>query len=298
MSTRRQRRLAHLALVVASLFFGTTFVVVKRAVADMGAFPFLGLRFCLAAAILWPFARRRPASPGEGAAGGLCGLALLTGYVLQTIGLEHLTATASAFITYLLVVFVPLIWAVVARRRPEVLGLGGGAVALAGLFLLGRARPSLGLGELLTLGCALAFALHIVLLARLAPRHDPLRLTTVQLGVVGVGCGLPGLLEARGASAGALAGAAYTAVVASALAFSLMVWAQRRVDPGRTALLLMLEPVFAAGVGYLAGDRLGWLQAAGAGMILLGVSLAEVDLGPERVAAPGRGPSPAPLRPP
>ena len=269
--------LAHLALVGAAFFFGTTFVVVKDAVTHAGPVPFLAVRFLIGAAVVWPFAARRPRDPGVGRAGVVCGAALLIGYVFQTVGLQYLSSSVSAFVTYLLVLIVPLLSAAVLKRPPTAPTIVGIVMAAAGLYLLNGATPSFGKGELLTLGCAFFFAVHILLLAEFAPRHDALRLNAVQLAVVGAGCLVPGFFT--GGYAFPLSvwlAALYTGVTASAVAFGLMVWAQRRIGPSRTALLLMLEPVFAAIAGAIAGDHLGALGITGAGLILVGILVAEL----------------------
>ena len=150
--------------------------------------------------------------------------------------------------------------------------MAGIVVAAAGLFLLHGATTSFGKGELLTLGCAFFFAVHIVLLADFAPRHDPVRLNAVQLTVVGAGCLVPGFFTGGyDFPVSVWLAAFYTGVAASAVAFGCMVWAQRRVGPSRTALLLMLEPVFAAVVGTIAGEHLGLVGATGAALILAGI---------------------------
>jgi drug/metabolite transporter (DMT)-like permease len=277
--TRRPSKgaLAHLALVAAAFFFGTTFVVVKDAVARAEPVPFLAVRFLIGAAVVWPLAARRPPDPGVGRAGVICGVALLVGYVFQTVGLQYLSGSVSAFITYLLVLIVPLLSAAVLRRPPTAPTMAGIVLAAVGLYLLNGATPSFGKGELLTLGCAFFFAVHIVLLADFAPRHDSMRLNAVQLTVVGAGCLLPGFFTGGyDFPLSVWLAAAYTGVAASAVAFGLMVWAQRRVSPSRTALLLMLEPVFAAAVGAIAGEHLGLLAATGAALILVGVLVAEL----------------------
>lgn len=272
---RRDVLLAHGALVLAGVLFGTTFVVVKRAVADVGPVPFLAVRFLVGALVLAPFERRRPT--GGWKAGAVCGAALGTGYVLQTIGLQHTTASVSAFVTYLLVVLVPLLAAVVLHQRPPPATVLGVVLATAGLVLLTGAGAGFGLGEALTLGCAIAFAAHVLLLAELAPRHDPLRLNMVQLAVVGGACLVPGFfLGGYRFSAGAWLAAIYTGVAVSAVALGLQVWAQRRVGPSRASLVLMIEPVAAAVLGYAFGERLGVAGAAGAGLILGGIAVSEV----------------------
>jgi drug/metabolite transporter (DMT)-like permease len=273
----RDRVLPHLALVLAAFFFGTTFLVVKDAVAQAEPVPFLAVRFLIGAVLMWPLARRSPSAPGATRAGLLCGLALLAGYVFQTVGLQYLQSTVSAFITYLLVLIVPLLSAAVLRRPPRPPTIAGIGLATLGLFLLDGARLSVGEGEALTLGCALFFAVHIVLLADFAPRFDAMRLNALQLAVVGGACLVPGFfMGGYGFSFSVWLAAAYTGAAASAVAFGLMTWAQRSVGPSRTALLLMLEPVFAGIAGTIAGEHLGVGGAIGAALILCGILVAEL----------------------
>ena len=272
---------AHVAVLVAAVLFGTTFVVVRDAVADAEVVPFLAVRFLVGAAVLAPFARRaapgRPA--GVGRAGAVCGLVLLAGYLFQTAGLQYTSASVSAFVTYLLVVLVPVISSLVLRRPPGRATLAGVVVAAVGLVLLTGGGAGLGRGELLTLGCAVAFAVHIVLLAELSPRFDTVRLTAVQLLVVGAACLVPGLfLGGYAFPASAWMAAAFTGAAVSALAFALQVWGQRRIGPTRTSLLLMLEPVAAAVLGHVSGERLGGRGVAGGVLILAGIVVAEVPV--------------------
>ncbi len=274
-------RRGDVALIVAAICFGSTFLVVQDAIERVEPIPFLAVRFLLAALALWPLARRRPSAPGERRDGIAAGVALLIGYVLQTIGLQYTGSATSAFITYLLVVFVPVLALVLLRRRPHPVTLVGIAVAVVGLVLLtdpggGGAASGFGRGEVLTLGCAIAFAAHVVILGETAHRHDPIRLATVQVVVVGGGCLLPGFwLGGYGFPAPALAAAVATALVATALAFVLQVSGQRTVPPARAALLLLLEPVFAALVASLRGDSLRPVQLGGATLILVAVILSE-----------------------
>ncbi|MDQ1373435.1 MAG: hypothetical protein QOJ09_773 [Actinomycetota bacterium] len=270
---------AHAAIVGAAVLFGTTFVVVKDAVADVQPVPFLAVRFLIGGLVMLPLAARRPGRPGEIRAGALCGLALLSGYVFQTVGLQYTTASISAFITYLLVVMVPVISAVVLRRPPRPPTIAGVVLGTVGLFLLTGKGLALGRGELLTLGCAVSFAVHIILLAEFAPRFDPLRLNTVQLLFTGGACLVPGLfLGGYDFTPRAWGAAAYTAVAVSALALGLQMWGQRFVGPTRTSLLLMIEPVSAAVLGYVRGERLGARGVLGAAVILGGIAIAEAPL--------------------
>jgi drug/metabolite transporter (DMT)-like permease len=275
---------ADAALVVAAFFFGTTFLVVQDAVERVDPLPFLAVRFLIGAAVLGAVARRR-ARPrrrrrGELRDGVVAGVLLLAGYVLQTIGLQYTTAPTSAFITYLLVVFVPFMSFALTRQRPHPLTLVGVVLAVAGLVLLtGGADTGFGRGEALTLGCAVAFAAHLVFLGEVAPRHDPVRLTTVQLATVGVACLVPAAAQGGidvDVDGAALAAAAFTGIFATAVAFLAMVWAQRIVSPSRAALILLLEPVFAALLSALIDEPLTAAAVAGGGLILVAVLLAEV----------------------
>jgi drug/metabolite transporter (DMT)-like permease len=225
---------AHLAVAVAGILFGTTFVVVQDAVADVEPVPFLAVRFLVGAAALAPFARRAPAQPGRLRAGLVCGAALLMGYLFQTIGLQYTAPSVSAFVTYLLVVIVPVIAAVVLRRPPSRPVLTGVVLATVGLFLLTGGTTGVGLhkGELLTLGCAFAFAVHIVLLSELSPRFEATPLTAVQLAFVGAACLVPGaFLGGYRFPPTVWVAALYTGVTVSAVAFTLQVWGQRQVGP-------------------------------------------------------------------
>lgn len=268
---------ASLALVLAAFLWGSTFVVVQDATEQASVMAFIAVRFLIAAAVLWPVMRRRPASPLEVRHGFAAGLLFLLGYVFQTVGLQYTTSSSSAFITYLLVVLVPLIDAVVVRRPPGPLIIVGVALAVVGLVLLSGGTSGFGKGEWLTLVCAASFAAHLVLLDRVTSLHDPVRLTFWQVLTVGTACLLPGFWSGGyGFGAGPWLAAAFTGVGATAVAVLCMVWAQRVVPPARTALLLLLEPVFAAILGYIVGDRLGGRGFLGAGLILTAVLLTEL----------------------
>jgi drug/metabolite transporter (DMT)-like permease len=275
----RSRALGTAALVGAALMFGSTFLVVKRAVEHASPVPFLAVRFTIAALALWPLARRRPAAPAEWKHGAAAGVALCLGYWTQTIGLQRVSSSTSAFLTYLLVVVVPLLEVAVLRRRPRRSTLVAVVLAVVGLVLLtGGGKVGFGLGHAETLACAVCFAAQMIILARVAPRHDPLRLTLVQLVVVAAMSWplAPFTGGLGGFDAGALGAAAFTGVFATAVAFALMVAGQRVVAPTRAALVLLVEPVSAGLLGWVTGDGLGLRALFGAFVILGAILLAEL----------------------
>ena len=284
LATHNRRNVqAQLGLTFAAFVFGSTFIVMKDAVKVMAPLPFLSLRFAVGAAVLGAVVLfRKPLAPSISNATRdalPAGVALLSGYAFQTIGLQYTTGSVSAFITYLLVVFVPLFVLVLTRVLPPPMVVLGVLIAFVGLFLIsGSGGVKLGKGEFLTLLCAIGFALHIMTLDRVGRRIDALWLAFIQMAVVSVGCGLMGLVTGGWVlNAKVILAAIYLGIMASAVAFFLQTWAQRRLEPTRTALLLMLEPVFAALAGYfIAHDQLGLRGIIGGMLILLGVVAAEL----------------------
>lgn len=265
------------ALATAGFLFGSTFLVVQDAVGQVSVWAFLAARFLLAAAVLWPFARRRGASEGEIRHGVVAGLSLFAGFALQTQGLRYTSAATSAFITYLLVVLVPLLHAVRTRRMPSAVVMAGVGLAVAGLFALPGGVEGFGRGEALTLLCAVAFAVHLLIVAEVTHRHDPVRLTFWQVATVGAVCVVPGMLGGgNGFDGGVWAAVVFTAVGATAMAFGLMTWGQRVVPESQAALILLVEPVSAGLLGELVGEHLGTRGIVGAVLILAGVVVAEV----------------------
>jgi drug/metabolite transporter (DMT)-like permease len=227
------------------------------------------------------------------AAGAVVGLFLATGYQFQTAGLARTTAAKSAFITGLVVVFVPLLTAIPGIRpanahAPRAAALLGAALAFAGLLFLttppgttaSNIFTSIGLGDLLTLLCALAFAGHLLSLAHTSPRVPIAQLATLQIAfaalVMAITLPLGGRLYLTLTPRLILA-LAITSLLATAAAFTIQSWAQQHLPPTHTALLLTLEPVFAWLVSFLfLHERLSHRSLAGAALILAGILLTEL----------------------
>ncbi len=254
------------ALVVAAFLFGITFVVVKSAVADFPPIAFVAWRFLIGAIVLLLLAVPRRARLWRD--GATAGVLLFAGFALQTAGLTSTGATNSALITGLYVVFTPIVVAVWRRRAPSPWLAIGTAAAFLGLALLTFDETMrFATGDLLTVGCALAFAGHIAYLARVAFRHPVVPFTAVQLLVVailGFAISIPveGFQLPDGSQWQAIV---LTGAGVSAVAFLLQVWAQTRLGPSRTAVILTMEPVFGVAAGaLLLSERLtvgGWFGA-------------------------------------
>jgi drug/metabolite transporter (DMT)-like permease len=272
---------ALLALIAVTAVWGVTFVQVKDAVALYPLFAFLAVRFAIASLTLAVPAGPRLRELGRAGwlAGAALGLLLAVGYGLQTAGLERTTVSSAGFITGLYVVFTPLLALALFRLRVGLAVWVGVALATLGLALLSGVDAGSPAGDLLVLGGSAAYSLQIVLMERFAPRFDPLAFTEVEMlaafaGFTALALALGQVELPRGWTVwGALL---VTGVFASALAFLVQTWAQRRTSATRTALAFAMEPVFAAFFGYtLAGDRLGWLGWGGCAVIMAGILLAE-----------------------
>jgi drug/metabolite transporter (DMT)-like permease len=270
------------ALILVTAVWGVTFVQVKDAVALYPLFAFLAVRFAIASVTLAPVAARRVRGLGRrgAAAAALLGLLLAAGYALQTAGLERTSVSNAGFVTGLYVVFTPLLALALFRLRIGATAWVGVAVATGGLALLsGLGEGGTAGGDLLVLAGSAAYSLQIVLLERFAPRYDPIAFTQVEMtaafaGFAAVALALGQLELPRGWTV--WSALLVTGVFASALAFLIQTWAQRRTSATRTALAFALEPVFTAVFGFaLAGDRLGALAWLGCLLIMAGILLAE-----------------------
>ncbi|MHB1319234.1 MAG: DMT family transporter [Anaerolineae bacterium] len=280
---RRQQWAADGLLLMVTAIWGSTFVMVKDAVAAYPVFPFLALRFGLGtiALLLIGWRRLRTLDRSSRLAGALAGLFLLGGYAFQTLGLQYTSASRAGFITGLSVVLVPLISALVIRTRPQPAALVGVALATIGLMLFTSGQKlSLSPGDLLVLVGALCFACHIVTVGLAAPGADPIALTIVQLAVVAVASAGIAQVGAQWAAPtpATWGAAAFTGILATAVAFGLQTSMQRFTSSIHTALIFTAEPVFAALFGVLLDkDLFTARMATGGALILLGALASEIS---------------------
>ncbi|MGD0941339.1 MAG: DMT family transporter [Terracidiphilus sp.] len=297
---------AYLLMLFVVAVWGSTFVVVKGALANATPAAFNLARMTLAFTVLAVAYHRhwREIHRWQVAAGALVGLCLAFGYQFQTTGLARTTPSKSAFITGLMVVLVPLLSTIPglrppASRPPRWNAFLGAALAFVGIVLLtapaaiqtsssllgqaARLLPdmaSINLGDVLTLGCAIGFAFHCLALSRVSPRigFQPLALLQVGFCALFMALSLPLIEHPRISwTPRLLAALVVCAVFSTAIAFSIQSWAQSVLPPTHTALLLTLEPVFAWITSFLVtGERLGLRPASGALLILFGIALTEL----------------------
>lgn len=303
---------ALIALFAVSLIWGATFVWMKDAldVAESRLGPghrvstlslFLVLRFGSAALIVLALSRSARRGQNRAAWGGglwLGGL-LFAGFALQMIGLVEISPAVSAFLTSLYVLFTALIATVGQRRRLRVSLVIGALLATIGAGLI-RGRPELGftLGEWLTIGSALVFAVHILATDQVTRRVDPMPITFTSFAVVAVlSLALFGAAQASNDAPSFelivelacdrefLVPLALTTVLATVVALTLMNLYQRELDPVRAAILYAFEPIWATIFGLSTGHDVltPWLWIGGSALLVgnlvaeLGVRRAEVS---------------------
>ena len=283
MKPRAHQLLMDFLLLLVAFFWGTTFIIVKSAVSQVGVYEFLLARFILAFVLMLALfhKRIRPVHGPTVLAGVVLGIILFAAFAFQTWGLTLTTATNTAFITGLNVIMVPILSFILLRRPPAPLAGAGVLLAAAGLYILTGGAPTRWTpGEFLVFMCAVSVAFHILLTGHYAVHLEAIALATWQLGTVAALSF--GFSLARGTlnvqfPVSVWATAGFTAVFATVFAFAVQTHAQRYTPPTRTALIFTAEPVFGAlfAHGY-GGELLLERHLIGGGLIFLGMVLAQI----------------------
>jgi drug/metabolite transporter (DMT)-like permease len=277
--------LATIALLAVTAAWGSTFVLIKDALDRIPVADFLAVRFAIAALALWavsPGAVLR-LSPRARRHGVLLGLVYGAAQLLQTAGLGHTAASVSGFITGMYVVFTPLLAAVIFRQRVGRTAWIAVAVATIGLAALSLQGFAVGLGETLTLASAALYALHIVGLGAWTTARDAYGLAVLQMVVIATVCGLgavPGGVVLP-PTPGDWVAMVYMALVAGALALVAQTWAQAHLTATRAAVVMTMEPVFAAAFAVLIGGEVLTARMLVGGALVL-TAMYVVELGPRR----------------
>lgn len=282
----RGRRISRqeLALVLVTAIWGATFLVVHIAVQYSGPWFFVGMRFITAGLIsAVTFARVLRGFTGkEIVAGTAIGVMIFLGYGLQTVGLQTITSSTSAFITALYVPIVPVLQWMVFRKPPRLLTWIGVLLAFTGLMLLadpGSASFSFGAGEIVTVVSTLPIAAEIILIGWFAGKVNLGRVTVVQLLVAGLlgFLTMPIVGEQPPTFSWVWVAAAVALGAASCLIQLTMNWAQKSVSPTRATIIYAAEPVWAAIIGRIAGERLPPIAITGAAFIVAGALISELN---------------------
>lgn len=277
-------------LVLMTLIWGSTFVLIKAALRDASALTLNAVRMSLAAVLLAAYYRRelRTLTRPAFIMGCTVGLFLFLGYAFQTTGLRLTTPSKSAFLTGVSTVLVPLVLVIFWRTRIRLWRAVGIALAFVGLFLMtvpgGRQGladfAKVNLGDVLSFFCAIAFAFQIVFLGRATQRYrfEQIAVLQISLAAVLTSISAPFLEHPHFRPTGTvIACVLITGIFGTALAFTVQAWAQQFTPATHAALIFTLEPVFAWLTSFvILGERLGMRAGAGALLILAGVLISEV----------------------
>ena len=291
MALRRDELGPLIALLAMTAAWGSTFFMIKDVVTRIPVPDLLALRFAIAAVALAVIAGPRlRMSTTTLRRGLLLGLLYGVAQLLQTFGLAQTAASVSGFLTGLYVVLTPLLSALILRTRIPPAVWAASVLATAGLGVLSLQGFAIGYGELLTVASAVVYALHIVALGRMSEPGTAWALSAVQMATIAVVCGVaavPGGIQLP-ASGTDWAIVIYLALIAGALTMLLQTWAQARVEAARAAVIMAMEPVWAAAFAVaFGGEGVTGRMIIGGGAILAAMYL--VELAPQRRVVSGGG---------
>ncbi len=278
--------IAIVILFLVATAWGATFTLIKSILAQIAPEPFIFWRFTIAGIVLMIGAiatrrlRRQSLWPGA-----LLGFLVFAGYWAQTHGLLTISPSRSALLTGVYVVMVPFADRVLYRARIALSAWIGSVLAVAGTSLLiggFQSRPQF--GDVLTLFCAVCFALHVVLSAKYSASISALGLAAVQILCVGLFAAVPAALAKRPQPTRLVVGVVlFTAIVTTAIAFVGLMWSQARVTATEAAVMLAFEPVAASFTSVVFyGEPVTIAFIAGAALILAAMVLSQLPESPRR----------------
>ena len=285
-------------LMMNTLIWGATFVIIKSALMDVSPLLFISLRFFTATLILLPFAFKifRNINRQIFRDGVFLGLLYFIGFTTQTVGLKYTTATKSAFITGTFIIFTPVFQVLIERRPPAKRVLLGILLALTGLiFLTSKGDSLLGvfseisesfnIGDFLTLLCALFFALYLVYLDIITKRNDYKPLVFLQIAVTGI-LGLLFSFLFNGweietiefsFSSSLLFAVLYTSIFATVLTTTIQTKYQKFVTPSVAGIIFSFEPIFAAVFAFFVlNEKISNFGLIGCALIFAGLLVSEM----------------------
>jgi drug/metabolite transporter (DMT)-like permease len=273
-------------LVLVTMIWGSTFLIVQQTIRLTGPFTFLAMRFGIGALLLAVIFRKRLAriTRVELMTGSIIGLFLFGAYALQTTGLQYTTSSKAGFITGLYVPLAAILGVPLLRQKPTLSGLLGVMLSLTGLILISIKNTfqlTFGLGEFLVMGCAVACALHVICISKFAPRVDAMNLALVQITLTAI-LSLIAMPIAREPFVlpplPVWGSALFMGVAATAFALAVMNRVQQIVSSTQATLIYALELVWVGLLGSLAGEQLSLFAWIGCGCIVLGTITEELPL--------------------
>jgi drug/metabolite transporter (DMT)-like permease len=271
---------AVIALFGVTISWGASFVLMKDAIDQQPVFDFLATRFTLATLVMIAVRPQVLKAINKQLLfrGSILGATLGLAYITQTIGLDLSTAAITGFLTGLYVVFTPILFWLISRKKVEGKVFVGTVLAFAALVLISFNGFSIDIGQVWLIACALLFAAHIIGLSFWSTAKDVYALTVIQLGAGAAVCWLGAVADGYQPppNASVWGVVVFTAVFATAMAFLVQTWAQSIMDPSRVAIILTTEVIFAAVIAVAVGqETLALRTVLGGGLMVIAMVIVE-----------------------
>ena len=286
------------ALLLNTLIWGGTFALVKNALTDISPLLFLGIRFFIAAMLLYPFVHLtlKKMDKKTFIAGSILGIFYFLGFATQTVGLNFTSATKSGFITGTFVVIIPILQTIIERRKPKWYNIVSIFFVMIGLIFLSSSGDNLfqfinelgsdfNLGDFLTLLCAILFAFQVVYVDVFTKKYEYMPLVFIQLLITGLGGFLGALVLSTlgleiikfSLATNVVFALIYTSVFASIIATILQLKYQKIVTPTKAGIIYSFEPIMAAVLAFfILGEKISKFGMFGGVFIVFGLLLSEI----------------------
>lgn len=286
------------ALLLNTIIWGGTFALIKNALTDISPLLFLGIRFIIAAAILFPFIYKivKQTDRNTFIAGSVLGLFYFFGFATQTIGLNYTTATKSGFITGTFVVIIPILQTIIEKKKPKWYNIVSIIFVMIGLIFLSSSGDNLlqfinelgfdfNIGDFLTLICAVLFAFQVVYVDVFTKKYDYMPMVFIQLLITGIGGFLGSIfLSSIGLeivkfnlTTNLIFALVYTSVFASIIATIIQLRYQKVVSPTKAGIIYSFEPIMAAILAFfIVGEKISKFGMFGGVFIVIGLLLSEI----------------------
>lgn len=277
--------LGRTCLILTTLIWGSSFVILKSALDSITPLWVLAIRFS-GAAILMLIAclpRLKKLDKRYVTGGCLMGLCLAAAYIVQTYGLVYTTPGKNAFLTTTYCILVPFLYWAISGKRPDKYNIIAAVVCLVGVgFVCLGNDLSINVGDMLTILCGLFYGLHIIVTSRTAENRDPVLITMLQFATAAVVCFIGAVLfepAPHDIGSGTWLSIAYMTFICTGLCYILQTVGQKYTPPSQTAVILTLESVFGSAISVILGvESLTFNIALGFFLIFIAIITSETKL--------------------
>lgn len=285
MNYGKYEKLGRLALLVTTLIWGTSFVILKSTLDTITPLWVLALRFSGAAVVVFiaVLPRLKKIDKQYLKGGILMGTFLAAAYTIQTYGLVFTSPGKNAFLTASYCILVPFLCWAIYNRKPDKYNISAAIIGLVGIgFVCLKNDLNVNIGDLLTICCGLFFSLHIIVTARYVEDRDPLLLTMIQFAVAAVLCLVSALLfepKPQSLPISSWWSIAYLSLMCTGVCFLLQTFGQKYTPPSTAALIITLEAVFGTALSVVLGREI--LSAGiiiGFALIFIAIIISETKL--------------------